>query len=102
MTLSGAGSCCAASNSAQTSRLVHEQSVAVSSQLRISCARAINASTSGSLRAARSRESECCAFLAMRVEEASDQVRVNIDAPDGAELVLEELVAAFESAPRAA
>jgi hypothetical protein len=47
-------------------------------------------------------ESECCAFLAMRVEEAPDEVRVTIDAPAGAELVLEELVAAFGSAPRAA
>jgi hypothetical protein len=47
-------------------------------------------------------EGECCAFLAMRVEQAPDQVRVTIDAPDGAELVLEELVAAFRPAPRAA
>lgn len=47
-------------------------------------------------------ESECCAFLTMRVEDAPDEVRVAIDAPDGAELVLEELVAAFRSAPRAA
>jgi hypothetical protein len=47
-------------------------------------------------------ESECCAFLAMRVAQAPDQVRVTIDAPDGAELVLEELVAAFRPATRAA
>jgi hypothetical protein len=40
-------------------------------------------------------ESECCAFLTMRVEHAPDEVRVAIDAPDGAELALEELVAAF-------
>jgi hypothetical protein len=47
-------------------------------------------------------ESECCAFLAMHVEDAPDEVRATIDAPDGAEPVLEELVAAFRSAPRAA
>jgi hypothetical protein len=47
-------------------------------------------------------ESECCAFLTMRVEDAPDEVRVAIDAPDGAEAVLEELVAAFRSAPDAA
>jgi hypothetical protein len=47
-------------------------------------------------------ESECCAFLIMGVEAAPDEVRVSIDAPAGAELVLEELVAAFRSAPRAA
>ena len=47
-------------------------------------------------------ERQCCAFLAMRVEEAPAQVRVIIDAPDGAELVLEELVASFGSATRAA
>jgi hypothetical protein len=40
-------------------------------------------------------ESECCAFLTMRVAETSTDVRLTIDAPDGAELVLEELVAAF-------
>jgi hypothetical protein len=47
-------------------------------------------------------ESECCAFLTMGVEAAPDEVRVSIDAPAGAELVLEELVAAFRSAPLAA
>jgi hypothetical protein len=47
-------------------------------------------------------ESECCAFVTMRVENAPDEVRVTIDAPEGAELVLEELVTAFRSAPPAA
>jgi hypothetical protein len=47
-------------------------------------------------------ESECCPFLTMRVEETSTDVCLSIDAPDGAEPVLEELVAAFRSAPQAA
>lgn len=47
-------------------------------------------------------ESECCPFLTMGVEETPSEVRLTIDAPDGAEPVLEELVAAFRSAPQAA
>jgi hypothetical protein len=47
-------------------------------------------------------ESECCPFLTMGVEETPNEVRLIIDAPDGAEPVLEELVAAFRSAPQAA
>jgi hypothetical protein len=47
-------------------------------------------------------ESQCCAFLAMRVEETATDVRLTIDAPDGAGPVLEELVAAFRSAPQPA
>ena len=47
-------------------------------------------------------ESECCPFLIMRVEETPSEVRLTIDAPDGAEPVLEEVVAAFRSAPQAA
>jgi hypothetical protein len=47
-------------------------------------------------------ESECCAFLTMRVEETPSEVRLTIDAPGGAEPVLEELVAAFRPAARAA
>jgi hypothetical protein len=39
-------------------------------------------------------EGECCAFLTMHVEEAPGEVRLTIDAPDGAEPVLAELVAA--------
>jgi hypothetical protein len=45
-------------------------------------------------------EGECCAFLTMGVEDAPDEIRLTIEAPLGAELVLAELVAAFE--PQAA
>ena len=47
-------------------------------------------------------ESECCSFLAMRVEETTDEVRLIIDAPEDAELVLAELVQAFRPEPQAA
>jgi hypothetical protein len=47
-------------------------------------------------------ERRCCAFLTIRVEESRGEVRLIIDAPDGAELVLEELVAAFGPEPQAA
>src|SRR4051812_49627316 len=47
-------------------------------------------------------EGECCAFLTMRVEETPGEMRLTIDAPEGAEPVLEELVAAFGPEPRAA
>jgi hypothetical protein len=37
----------------------------------------------------------CCAFLAMSVADEPDVVVLTIDAPAGAELVLDEIVAAF-------
>jgi hypothetical protein len=40
-------------------------------------------------------ESVCCAFLTMRVRVAPDSLALTIDAPDGAEPVLAELVGAF-------
>ena len=40
-------------------------------------------------------ESECCAFLTMAVREDGDELVLAIDAPEGAELVLEELVDGF-------
>jgi hypothetical protein len=40
-------------------------------------------------------ESECCAFLTMTVREVGDALVLTIVAPEGAELVLEELVAWF-------
>jgi hypothetical protein len=46
-------------------------------------------------------ESECCAFLTMRVDELPGEVRLTIDAPEGAELPLHELVAAFGLPARA-
>jgi hypothetical protein len=40
-------------------------------------------------------ESQCCAFLTMRIDGAPDEVRLTIDAPEDAETVLAELVDAF-------
>jgi hypothetical protein len=40
-------------------------------------------------------ESQCCAFLTMRVSDEADTVVLTIDAPADAELVLAELVDAF-------
>jgi hypothetical protein len=43
-------------------------------------------------------ETECCPFFSMRVDEAPDAVRLTIDAPAGAQPLLDELVAAFSGA----
>jgi hypothetical protein len=43
-------------------------------------------------------EAECCAFLDMNVTEEAGAVVLSIAAPEGAELVLEELVGAMTSA----
>ncbi len=40
-------------------------------------------------------ESQCCAFLTMRVSDERDAVVLSIDAPEGADPVLAELVDAF-------
>ena len=40
-------------------------------------------------------ESECCAFLTMTVREEGDDLVLKIAAPEGAEVVLEELVEGF-------
>ncbi len=45
-------------------------------------------------------ESLCCAFLTMRVSEAPPDVVLTIDAPQGAENVLADLVDAFCARPR--
>lgn len=42
-------------------------------------------------------ESQCCAFLTMRVSDERDTVVLTIDAPEDAELVLAELVDAFRN-----
>jgi hypothetical protein len=47
-------------------------------------------------------ESRCCAFLSFALAEAPDEVVLRIDAPAGAEGVLAELVAAFETCGQAA
>ena len=44
-------------------------------------------------------ESRCCAFLTMRVTSEAGVVVLNIDAPDGADHVLSEMVDAFTAAP---
>lgn len=45
-------------------------------------------------------ESECCAFLAMRVDDEPDVVVLTIAACQGAELVLADFVDAFRSQPQ--
>src|SRR5947209_19732274 len=47
-------------------------------------------------------EAECCAFLNMTLRDGPDAVELIIDAPTGAVLVLDELLAAFRGKPRAA
>jgi hypothetical protein len=47
-------------------------------------------------------ESQCCAFLTIAVTEEPDTVLLTIDAPEGAEVVLAELVDAFRGQPQAA
>jgi hypothetical protein len=47
-------------------------------------------------------ESHCCAFLTMRVAGEPDTVVLTIDAPEGAELVVQELLDAFRGQPQAA
>jgi hypothetical protein len=46
-------------------------------------------------------ESSCCPFLTMRVADEPDVVRLSIDAPADAEVILGELVEAFRSSPQA-
>jgi len=45
-----------------------------------------------------SAESHCCAFLTMHVSEGPDTVVLTVEAPEGAEVVLAELVDAFAAA----
>ena len=47
-------------------------------------------------------ESQCCAFLTLAVTEEPDAVLLTIDAPEGAEVVLAELVDAFRGQAQAA
>ena len=46
-------------------------------------------------------EAECCAFLTMRMRDEPKAITLVIDAPEGAEVVLEELVQAFAGASSA-
>jgi hypothetical protein len=54
------------------------------------------------VRAVVAAESHCCAFLTMRVTGEPGTVVLTIDAPEGAELVLSELVDAFRGELQAA
>jgi hypothetical protein len=47
-------------------------------------------------------ESSCCSFLTMHVADEADVVRLTIDAPADAEVILGELVDAFRGSPQAA
>jgi hypothetical protein len=47
-------------------------------------------------------ESQCCAFLTMRVTGEPDTIVLTIDAPEAAELVVRELIDAFRGRPHAA
>jgi hypothetical protein len=47
-------------------------------------------------------ESQCCAFLKMAVTQEPGTVVLTIDSPEGAELVLAELVDAFRGEPQVA
>jgi|SRR5215211_3810353 len=47
-------------------------------------------------------EGECCAFLTLRVSDEANAVVLTIEAPEGAEPVLAELVEAFRGLPTAA
>jgi hypothetical protein len=47
-------------------------------------------------------ESECCAFLTMRLVDASEAITLTIEGPGGAERVIDELVRAFENGTAAA
>jgi hypothetical protein len=53
------------------------------------------ADTADRLTAIVAAEAECCAFLAMDLRSEPDALRLTIEAPEGAEHVLEELVEAF-------
>ena len=45
-------------------------------------------------------EARCCAFLDITLRDTGDALELTIDAPAEAEPVVDELVAAFEAAPR--
>lgn len=45
-------------------------------------------------------EASCCSFLTMSVGDEPDLVVLSIDAPGGAEMVVDEMVAAFGNEPQ--
>jgi len=63
---------------------------------------AVGAGVRDRVQAVVAAESHCCAFLNMRVTEEPDTVVLTIEAPEGAEIVLAELVDAFRGRTQAA
>ena len=63
---------------------------------------AAGAGVHGRVRSVVAAESACCAFLAMKVSDEPDAVVLDITAPEGAELLLHELVDAFGRDPQEA
>jgi hypothetical protein len=60
------------------------------------------ADTRERLEAVVAAESECCAFLSMELREEPNALELRIAAPDGAEPVIDQLVAAFTGKEQAA
>jgi hypothetical protein len=65
-------------------------------ELRFAAADGVRARVQGIVDA----EARCCAFLTLRVREVTDAVVLSIEAPQGAELVLADIVDAFRGRPR--
>jgi hypothetical protein len=63
---------------------------------------AANAGVRARVEAIVAAESQCCAFLQMRVHDEPDTVVLTIDAPENAEPVLAELVDAFRTEQQSA
>jgi hypothetical protein len=78
--------------------LVDAQQDATHAELRF----AVAAGVRERLEAIVAAESQCCAFLTMRVTGEPDTVVLTIDAPEAAELVVRELLDAFRGRPQAA
>jgi hypothetical protein len=78
--------------------LVHARIESLQAQLRFAAGAGIRERVEAVVAA----ESHCCAFLTMRVADEPDAVVLTIAAPEGAEVVLAELVEAFRGQPQAA
>jgi hypothetical protein len=91
---------CSLSAAESPQRLAEMSAIGHSSLLRaeIDGARAVLAFRAGAaeqLARIVTAEAECCAFLNMELDDMPDAVRLTIEAPTGAEPVLQDLVAAF-------
>jgi hypothetical protein len=78
--------------------LLDARTTATRAQLRF----AAGASVHDRVAAIVAAESQCCAFLNMTLSEEPDTVVLTIEAPEGAEVVLAELVDAFGGTTEAA